>query len=99
MHIPPTEDRFPKVPREAEAEESYLGQFIPVHYHHNMLMDENRMSAFKAAIDYAVFVGAKVLSWAGGRGCYRAWLPRVRAKCGASNSILTWLQSRAACWR
>jgi protein arginine N-methyltransferase 1 len=53
---------------EQEIESSYLGQFIPVHYHHNMLMDENRMSGFKAAIDYAVFPGAKVLELGGGTG-------------------------------
>lgn len=45
-----------------------MGQFIPLHYHHNMLMDGNRMSAFKAAIDYAVFDGAKVLELGGGTG-------------------------------
>ena len=53
---------------ETENESSYLGQFIPVHYHHNMLMDENRMANFKAAIDYAVFPGAKVLELGGGTG-------------------------------
>jgi len=50
------------------AEIHYLGQFIPLHYHHNMLMDENRMSAFKEAIDYAVFDGARVLELGGGTG-------------------------------
>lgn len=45
-----------------------MGQFIPLHYHHNMLMDGNRMNAFKAAIDYAVFDGAKVLELGGGTG-------------------------------
>jgi len=59
IHAPPGEDR---------PEDHYLGQFIPLHYHHNMLMDENRMSAFKAAIDYAVFDGAKVLELGGGTG-------------------------------
>ncbi|HEX2828476.1 MAG TPA: methyltransferase domain-containing protein [Burkholderiales bacterium] len=53
---------------ESQSESSYLGQFIPVHYHHNMLMDENRMVPFKAAIDYAVFPGAKVLELGGGTG-------------------------------
>ena len=53
---------------ETDNESSYLGQFIPVHYHHNMLMDENRRANFKAAIDYAVFPGAKVLEFGGGTG-------------------------------
>ncbi|MGZ5198573.1 MAG: methyltransferase domain-containing protein [Telluria sp.] len=53
---------------EREIESCYLGQFIPVHYHHNMLMDQNRMHNFKCAIDYAVFPGAKVLELGGGTG-------------------------------
>ena len=64
---PPTEDSH--VPQaEDRTEDHYLGQFIPLHYHHNMLMDSNRMGAFKAAIDYAVFEGAKVLELGGGTG-------------------------------
>jgi len=53
---------------ELEIESCYLGQFIPVHYHHNMLMDQNRMHSFKSAIHYAVFPGAKVLELGGGTG-------------------------------
>jgi predicted RNA methylase len=40
-----------------------------------MLMDENRMGSFKAAIDYTVFKGAKVLELGGGTGvlsCFAA---------------------------
>lgn len=53
----------------------YLGQFIPLHYHHNMLKDEHRMSNFKAAIEYLVLDGAKVLELGGGTGvlsCFAA---------------------------
>lgn len=50
------------------AETNYLGQFIPLHYHHNMLMDKNRMENFKAAIEFSVFEGAKVLELGGGTG-------------------------------
>ncbi len=53
---------------EEEAENHYLGQFIPLHYHHNMLMDKNRMDNFKAAIEFTVFEGAKVLELGGGTG-------------------------------
>jgi len=53
---------------EREIESCYLGQFIPVHYHHNMLMDQNRMHNFKSAIHYAVRPGAKVLELGGGTG-------------------------------
>jgi protein arginine N-methyltransferase 1 len=63
---------------ETEIESSYLGQFIPVHYHHNMLMDENRMANFKAAIDYAVLPGAKVLELGGGTGVL-SWFAAAHA--------------------
>jgi type I protein arginine methyltransferase len=53
---------------EREIESCYLGQFIPVHYHYNMLMDQNRMHGFKSAINYAVKPGAKVLELGGGTG-------------------------------
>jgi predicted RNA methylase len=53
---------------EREIESCYLGQFIPVHYHHNMLMDQNRMHSFKSAIHHAVKPGAKVLELGGGTG-------------------------------
>lgn len=53
---------------ESENESSYLGQFIPVHYHHNMLMDQRRMSGFRQAIQHVVRPGAKVLELGGGTG-------------------------------
>jgi protein arginine N-methyltransferase 1 len=57
----------------------YLGQFIPVQYHHNMLMDDNRMGNFKAAIDYVVKPGAKVLELGGGTGVL-SWFAAARAE-------------------
>lgn len=60
---------------EDAAENHYLGQFIPLHYHHNMLTDKNRMENFKAAIDLTIFEGAKVLELGGGTGvlsCFAA---------------------------
>ncbi|THC46778.1 methyltransferase domain-containing protein [Massilia sp. Mn16-1_5] len=53
---------------EREIESCYLGQFIPVHYHHNMLMDQNRMNAFQGAIAHTVRPGMKVLELGGGTG-------------------------------
>jgi type I protein arginine methyltransferase len=53
---------------EKEMENCYLGQFIPVHYHHNMLMDPNRMGNFKAAINHVVRPGMRVLELGGGTG-------------------------------
>ena len=61
--------------QEDTADTHYLGQFIPLHYHHNMLKDDNRMSNFKAAIEQVVFNGAKVLELGGGTGvlsCFAA---------------------------
>jgi protein arginine N-methyltransferase 1 len=49
-------------------EQQELGQFIPLHYHYNMLLDQARMKGFKAALDYAVQPGAKVLELGGGTG-------------------------------
>jgi len=65
---------------EREIESCYLGQFIPVHYHHNMLMDQNRMHSFKSAIHYAVFEGAKVLELGGGTGVLSFFAAQSAAK-------------------
>jgi predicted RNA methylase len=63
---------------EREIESCYLGQFIPVHYHHNMLMDQNRMHGFKSAIAHAVAPGAKVLELGGGTGVL-SWFAAAKA--------------------
>lgn len=63
---------------EREIESCYLGQFIPVHYHHNMLMDHNRMHGFKSAINYAVKPGDKVLELGGGTGVL-SWFAAAKA--------------------
>lgn len=59
-------------------EDCYLGQFIPLQYHHHMLMDEYRMRTFKAAIDQTVFPGAKVLDLGGGTGVM-SWFAAAKA--------------------
>ena len=63
---------------EQEAEGGYLGQFIPLQYHHNMLMDANRMKPFKAAIEQVVQPGAKVLELGGGTGVL-SWFAAAKA--------------------
>ena len=63
---------------EREIESCYLGQFIPVHYHHNMLMDQNRMHGFKSAINYAVKPGSRVLELGGGTGVL-SWFAAAKA--------------------
>lgn len=65
---------------EREAESCYLGQFIPLQYHHNMLMDANRMDNFKAAIQYHVFAGARVLELGGGTGVLSWFAAQSAAK-------------------
>lgn len=45
-----------------------LGQFIPLHYHFNMLNDKGRMQGFKEALRHVVCPGAKVLELGGGTG-------------------------------
>jgi predicted RNA methylase len=57
---------------------SYLGQFIPLHYHHNMLMDARRMRGFRSAIDYMVPAGARVLEFGGGTGVL-SWFAALKA--------------------
>lgn len=52
-----------------------LGQFIPAHYHANMLNDEARMQGFREAITQVVPKGGTVLELGGGTGvlsCFAA---------------------------
>lgn len=70
----------PTMLNEREIESCYLGQFIPVHYHHNMLMDQNRMHSFKSAIHYAVKPGAKVLELGGGTGVLSFFAAQAASK-------------------
>ena len=45
-----------------------LGQFIPLHYHYNMLQDKVRMEGFKRAIDLTVQPDDVVIELGGGTG-------------------------------
>ncbi|OZI63350.1 methyltransferase domain-containing protein [Bordetella genomosp. 11] len=63
---------------EQDEHSKYLGQFIPLQYHHVMLMDANRMKNFKAAIDHVVRPGAKVLELGGGTGVL-SWFAAAKA--------------------
>ena len=49
-------------------EEHLLGQFIPLHYHFNMLRDQQRMLPFREAINLTVPDGGVVLELGGGTG-------------------------------
>ncbi|MCC6346363.1 MAG: methyltransferase domain-containing protein [Nitrospirales bacterium] len=49
-------------------ESASLGQFIPLHYHYNMLSDSPRLLGFKEAIAVMVRPGARVLELGAGTG-------------------------------
>jgi type I protein arginine methyltransferase len=72
------------------ADEAQLGQFIPVHYHHNMLQDEARMQGFREALAYAVKPGAKVLELGGGTGVLSFFAAQNASKvwCVERNPVL-----------
>ncbi|MEY4567574.1 MAG: hypothetical protein RLY14_2544, partial [Planctomycetota bacterium] len=41
--------------------EHLLGQYIPLHYHHHMLQDQDRTLSFRKAIEAVVSPGMKVV--------------------------------------
>ena len=61
------------------AEETLLGQFIPLHYHFNMLRDQSRMIPFKEAIELAVPQDGTVLELGGGTGVL-SWFAAQKAR-------------------
>jgi protein arginine N-methyltransferase 1 len=60
-------------------EEHLLGQFIPLHYHFNMLRDQQRMAPFREAIDLTVPDGGVVLELGGGTGVL-SWFAAQKAR-------------------
>ncbi|MCP5242842.1 MAG: hypothetical protein H6940_05315 [Burkholderiales bacterium] len=66
-----------------------LGQFIPLHYHYNMLNDPHRMKGFKQAIDWVVKPGAKVLELGGGTGV-QSFCRAKAQRFIALNAIRSW---------
>lgn len=67
------------VPEAALPEELLLGQFIPLHYHFNMLQDQSRMVPFREAIERVVPIGGTVLELGGGTGVL-SWFAAQRAR-------------------
>jgi predicted RNA methylase len=63
----------------APTDEQFLGQFIPLHYHYQMLQDVDRMRAFKTAIEASVSPGMNVVELGSGTGV----LSSFAARCGA----------------
>lgn len=70
---------MPSINEVQDNNDSYLGQFIPLHYHHHMLISEYRMGAFKTAIEQTVFPGAKILELGGGTGVL-SWFAAAKAE-------------------
>ena len=60
-------------------EEHLLGQFIPLHYHFNMLRDQKRMAPFREAIDLTVPDNGVVLELGGGTGVL-SWFAAQKAR-------------------
>jgi protein arginine N-methyltransferase 1 len=65
---------------EAAGQDQFLGQFIPLHYHYQMLLDQSRMNGFQQAIDRAVAPGAKVVELGGGTGVMSFFAAKKAAK-------------------
>ncbi len=60
-------------------EEMLLGQYIPIHYHFNMLRDQSRMLPFREAIELSVPEDGKVLELGGGTGVL-SWFAARKAR-------------------
>jgi len=60
-------------------DDAMLGQFIPIHYHYQMLVQEQRIGAFEKAIAYAVKPGMKVVELGGGTGVLSFFAARAGA--------------------
>lgn len=57
-----------------------LGQYIPLLYHYNMLQDENRVGAFRDAIEHVVQPGQHVVELGGGTGILSSFAARRGAR-------------------
>ena len=76
-------------------DEQTLGQYIPLAYHYNMLQDDDRVGAFKAAIELLVRPGMRVLELGSGTGI----LSSFAAKVGASVTCVERNPELVACSR
>ncbi|MCC9604587.1 methyltransferase domain-containing protein [Blastopirellula sp. JC732] len=64
------------MPKETEV----LGQYIPLHYHFEMLRDSYRMKSFREAIEASVQPGDKVVDLGGGTGVMSFFAARAGAE-------------------
>ncbi len=68
------------VASESPVEEHLLGQFIPLVYHFNMLLDDARVNAFREALAIVVQPGMHVLELGGGTGILSSFAARLGAR-------------------
>lgn len=59
-----------------KSDEQTLGQFIPLIYHYNMLLDEDRVGAFREAIELLVQPGMRVAELGSGTGILSSFAAR-----------------------
>jgi type I protein arginine methyltransferase len=83
----PTDEHVP--------EEQVLGQYIPLQYHYNMLQDEDRVGAFRSAIEACIRPGMHVVELGGGTGILSSFAARM----GATVSCVERNQELANCAR
>jgi len=74
----------------AVPEELQLGQYIPLHYHFNMLQDADRVGAFQAAITQVVERGMEVVELGAGTGILSSFAAQrgARVTCVERNPAL-----------
>lgn len=76
LKFDPSGNRSPRQSVSAKSDEQTLGQFIPLIYHYNMLQDEDRVGAFRAAIDLLVQPGMRVAELGSGTGILSSFAAR-----------------------
>jgi protein arginine N-methyltransferase 1 len=63
--------------RRVELESNVLGQFIPLHYHFQMLQDRQRLAAFRGAMELHLQPGMHVVELGGGTGILSSFAARL----------------------
>jgi len=92
---PEDEVQFESVQSQAShstAEDHLLGQYIPLHYHFNMLQDQRRVGAFAEAIKAVIKPNMHVVELGGGTAIL-SWLAAqqgARVTCVERNPALVW---------
>ena len=76
---PPSRPHLYVASAEKIDDDSFLGQFIPIHYHYQMLTQEPRIGGFEQAIAAVVQPGMKVLELGAGTGVLSFFAARAGA--------------------